>query len=102
MILEHLPDIATLCNRMFMQRSDADDATHPGAHEVNDGTDNQCPLDAGFGGAAVDLGPTLRAVKDAALGSVLMSWRLSHAGVTYNLRGSMTVAFENPRPNGPW
>jgi hypothetical protein len=28
---------------------DADDATHPGAHEVNDGTDNQCPLDAGFG-----------------------------------------------------
>lgn len=28
LILEHLPDIVTLCNRMFRQRSDAEDATH--------------------------------------------------------------------------
>jgi RNA polymerase sigma-70 factor (ECF subfamily) len=28
LILEHLPDIVTLCNRMFRQRSDAEDAVH--------------------------------------------------------------------------
>ena len=28
LILDHLPDVVTLCNRLFAQQSDADDAAH--------------------------------------------------------------------------